>query len=118
MIGLTVIGIGLGRAVEEAAQPTLPVETRGLLAIGVTVWVFAGLALKLVSIRYMPSSRVFFRINVTGCIVAIMTFGANIPPLGLLGALVVVMLTYVVFEMRYWNAWSKRTQLESTQDEK
>ena len=32
-----------------------------------------------------------------------MTFDAIIPSLGLLGALVVVMVAFVVFEMRYWN---------------
>jgi len=117
LIGLTIIGIGLGRAVEEAAHPTLAAETRGLLAIGVTVWVFAALALKLVSIRHMPSTRIFLRIIVAGITIAIMALGANIPPLWLLGALVVVMVTFVIFEIRYWNERSKKTQAASTQNE-
>ena len=42
--------------------------------------------------------------------------GANVSPL--LGALVVVIAAFVVFEMRYWDAWSKTTQSVSTKDEK
>ena len=117
LIGLTIIGIGLGRAVEEATHSTLTAETRGLLSIGIIVWIFAAIALKLVSIRRMPSSRIWLRILITTSIIAIMTFGANIPPLVLLGAFVIVMITYVVFEMRYWSTWSKTTQSSSTKDE-
>ncbi len=117
LIGLTVIGIGLGRAVEEAAHATLSLETRGLLATGITVWVFAAMGLKLVSIRRLPSSRIFLRIIVAACTIAIMTLGANIPPLGLLSVLVVIMVTFVVFEIRYWNTRPSKAQAISARNE-
>ncbi len=118
LIGLTIIGIGLGRVVEEATHATLTAETRGLLAVGVTVWVFAALTLKLVSLRKMPSGRILLRFLVAASIIAIMTLGASLPPLVLLGVLVVIMVTFVAFELRYWSMWSKTPQAKTILDEK
>lgn len=108
LIGLTIIGIGLGRAVEEVTQATLLAETRELLAIGITVWVFSALALKLVSLRRMPSGRILARIVVIACTIALMTLGAGLPPLALLSGLVAVLVAFVVLEMRYWREWSQQ----------
>ncbi len=116
LIGLTIIGIGLGRAVEEATHGTLTAETRGLLAIGLLVWIFSAMALKLVTISKMPSSRILLRIFIAGSTIAVMMFGASLSPLLLLGALFVILVTYVVFEIRYWNAWLKTTQEQPPRD--
>ncbi len=118
LIGLTIIGIGLGRAVEEATHPILTAETRELLSVGVTVWVFAAMALKLASIRHLIFGRVIMRVLVVGSIIAIMTFGASIAPLVLLGTFVIIMILFVVFEMSYWSPWSKTTQAISIKNEK
>jgi low temperature requirement protein LtrA len=114
LVGITIIGIGLGRAVQEAIHPALTAETRGLLSIGVIIWMFAGMALKLVSIGYLTFHLLLLRMLIIGSIVAIMTIGAYIPPLVLLGAFFVVMITYVLFEMRYWN---KTTQESAIKDD-
>jgi low temperature requirement protein LtrA len=116
LIGLTITGIGMGRAVEEVAQATLPPETRWLLVIGFTIWIFSALTLKLVSLRHMPSGRILVRFLVVAAIVATMTLGAGLPPLVLLSVLVAVLIAFVVFEMRYWRVWSRQTAQQEQQE--
>ncbi len=117
LIGLTIIGIGMGRAVEEVAQATLLSETRWLLVIGFTVWIFSALTLKLVSLRHLPEGRILIRFLVVAAIVAIMTLGAGLPPLVLLSVLVAVLIAFVVFEMHYWRQWSQQTAQQEQEPE-
>ncbi len=117
LIGLTIIGIGMGRAVEEVAQATLPSETRWLLTVGITVWIFSALTLKLVSLRQMPSSRIFVRFIVVAAIIALMTLGAGFSPLALLSAFVAVLIAFVVLDMHYWRQWAQQTSQQKQEPE-
>jgi len=100
LIGLTMLSVGLARAVNEASHPVLLAATCALIGAGVVLWLSAGLFLKLVSIQQRwPFWLVGRSVGVMLCVIVLLSFGSQLPPLSVLGLLLLVLGAFVAFEM-------------------
>ncbi len=110
-IGLTFISVGLARATSEAPLSMLSAPTRWLLGVGIALWLTSALALKLVSIKQRPSNLVFGRyLGYALCILLLMGLGASLPPLIVLGALVLILISFTILDVRHWMKWPPEVQ--------
>ncbi len=105
--GLTLSGVGLSSAITLATRPALPAATRLVLGGGVLLWLAAALGLKLVSLGHGLEPAVYARYaGFAACVATLSLLGGLLPPLAMLGGLVLVMLVFAVLDVRHWTAWS------------
>jgi len=108
VVGLTLSGVGLSSAIAAAARPALPAATRLVIGGGVLLWLAATLGLKLVSLGHGLEAVVYARYaGFAACVALLALFGGHLPPLVMLGGLVLVVIAFAVLDARHWAAWSR-----------
>ena len=105
LAGLLLVGVGLEQSITAAAHVMLSGPSRWMLGGGTVLWLTAALGLHRASLGSLQPVA-YVRFGGAALIVALLTgLGGALPPLVLLGGIVLSVLIFTVFDVSYWTAW-------------